>query len=244
MPVAMEFTGRIETIRQSATLMRQLLQDQQVVVCFGQRSLLAFFLAGHLERDQVAGAFTTADEALACLTAMPVTMLICSDQLEQGCGLELVLTAKKRYPTLRTLLLLTRPQRAARLRAVIECGCDGLLLDATIGMGAAISTVQTVAQGGTVVDREIVNLLRDASRRSQVHDHLQTLSSREREVLTLLARGEDNSAIARHLVISVETVRSHVKHLLLKLGARGRTHAAVLALEGGLVDWPAAPGCR
>lgn len=147
MPVAMEFTGRIETIRQSATLMRQLLQDQQVVVCFGQRSLLAFFLAGHLERDQVAGAFTTADEALACLTAMPVTMLICSDQLEQGCGLELVLTAKERYPTLRTLLLLTRPQRAARLRAVIECGCDGLLLDATIGMGAAISTVQTVAQG-------------------------------------------------------------------------------------------------
>lgn len=244
MPAAMEFTGRIETIRQNAALMGQLLQDQQVLVCFGQRSLLSFFLAGHLGSNQVAGAFTTADEALACLTARPVTMLICSDQLEQGCGLELVLAVKEHHPTLRTLLLLTRQHRAARLRAVIDSGCDGLLLDANIGMGAAISTVQTVAHGGTVVDREIVNLLRDASRGSHDHDHLQALSSREQEVLTLLARGDDNSAIARQLVISVETVRSHVKHLLLKLGARGRTHAAVLALERGLVDWPAAHGCR
>lgn len=43
MPAAMEFTGRIETIRLNAALMRQLLQDLQVVVCFGQRSLLSFF---------------------------------------------------------------------------------------------------------------------------------------------------------------------------------------------------------
>ena len=244
MPAAMEFTGRIETIRQSAALMRQLLQGQQVVVCFGQRSLLTFFLAGHLECEQVAGAFTTADEALECMATGCVNVLLCSDQLEQGCGLELVLAVKERHPALRTLLLLTRQHRATRLRAVIDSGCDGLLLDANIGMGAAISTVQTVAQGGTVVDREIIDLLRDAGRNTREHGHLETLSNREREVLTLLARGDDNSAIARQLVISIETVRSHVKHLLLKLGARGRTHAAVLALERGLVDWPAARECR
>ncbi|MBM5802467.1 MAG: response regulator transcription factor [Cyanobacteria bacterium K_DeepCast_35m_m2_023] len=64
------------------------------------------------------------------------------------------------------------------------------------------------------------------------------LSPREREVLSLLAQGQNNADIAAALVIALDTVKTHVRNLLLKLGARGRTHAAVLAIERGLVDWP------
>ena len=63
-------------------------------------------------------------------------------------------------------------------------------------------------------------------------------------MLTLLARGDNNAEIAQQLVISIETVKSHLKSVLLKLNARGRTHAAVLALQLGLVDWPADPQGR
>jgi DNA-binding CsgD family transcriptional regulator len=59
------------------------------------------------------------------------------------------------------------------------------------------------------------------------------LSPREREMLALLAQGLSASDIARHLVLSRETVKSHVRNAMLKLDAHTRTHAVVLALEAG-----------
>ncbi len=60
---------------------------------------------------------------------------------------------------------------------------------------------------------------------------VETLSSREREVLRLLAEGKDNAAIARALVISISTVKSHVNHIFGKLGARNRLEATLRANE-------------
>ncbi len=65
------------------------------------------------------------------------------------------------------------------------------------------------------------------------------LSPREREVVEQLVRGCANAEIAGRLHLSVETVRSHMKAVQLKLQARGRTHAAVIALRQGLVRWEA-----
>jgi DNA-binding CsgD family transcriptional regulator len=59
------------------------------------------------------------------------------------------------------------------------------------------------------------------------------LTPREREMLTLLAQGLSATEIARRLVISRETVKSHVRNAMLKLGARTRTQAVVLALDRG-----------
>ena len=61
-----------------------------------------------------------------------------------------------------------------------------------------------------------------------------TLSPREREVLTLLAAGRSNRAISAALFISYPTVKTHVSHILDKLGTRDRTSAAVLAVNAGL----------
>jgi DNA-binding CsgD family transcriptional regulator len=62
------------------------------------------------------------------------------------------------------------------------------------------------------------------------------LSEREREVLTLLALGHTGEQIARDLVISPETVRSHVQHARRKLGASTRTHAIAIALTRGEIS--------
>lgn len=62
------------------------------------------------------------------------------------------------------------------------------------------------------------------------------LTERELEILQLMADGFDNDEISRHLGISRETVKTHVRRLLHKLGARGRTHAAALAVRRDLID--------
>ena len=61
------------------------------------------------------------------------------------------------------------------------------------------------------------------------------LTSRESEVLVLIARGFSNQEIADGLVLSLETVRSHVKHIYRKSGARDRAQAVIAAYESGLV---------
>lgn len=233
----MDFSTRIEAIRRNRDEISAVMEQERVVVCFGQRAMLCFYLAGHLGPRQVVGAFTTAGEALACTAEHQPSFLLTNDHLEDGSGLELVLTVKQRWPKVRTLLLITREHRVAQLRAVINAGCDGLLLESSLGMGVASSAVKAVCHGGVVVDRGVVELLQAGSH----HDRgpsAETLSQRELEVLALLTRGDNNAEIASQLVIAIDTVKCHVKSLLLKLGAKGRTQAAVLALEEGLVDWP------
>lgn len=239
----MDLSDRIGLILQSTQQVRDLLHQQRIVVCFGQRATLCFAIAGPLSAALVVGACTTAAETLERLARLQPDVLLCGDQLEEGCGLELVIAAKQRWPLLRTLLLVSGQPRPAQLKAVIDVGCDGLLLDSTLGAGTASAAVATVCSGGIVVDRAIVELLRPQLGSSRPAPQ-QALSAREREVLTLLARGDNNADIARQLVISIETVKSHLKSVLLKLSARGRTHAAVLALQLGLVDWPADPQGR
>jgi DNA-binding NarL/FixJ family response regulator len=234
----MDLTASIASIRHNAVACSELLAQQRLVVCFGQRATLCFFLAGPLGCDQIAGAFTTAAEARDCIAQTNPGFLLCSDQLEQGCGLELATAVKRQWPQIRTLILVSATARQDRLKAAIDAGCDGLLLDSSVGQGGATSALFTICHGGIVVDKQIAVRLR--REQSSSHRHLQTLSPRELEVLAALTRGDNNAAIAARLMIAIDTVKSHIKTVLLKLGARGRTHAVVLALQQGLVDWPEA----
>ncbi|MEB3172383.1 MAG: response regulator transcription factor [Cyanobacteriota bacterium] len=239
----MDLSSRVDQIAVSNARVRALLAQRRFVVCFGQRATICFAVAGPLSTADVVGAFTTADEALACLAERPVDFLLCGDQLEQGCGMALVATAKQQWPQLRTLLLVSGKSAAASIREAIAAGCDGLLLDTSLGVGTASDAVATICGGGIVIDRALVEQLKPSQPTPQ-EGLIQPLSNREHQVLSLLAHGHNNAEIAERLVISIDTVKSHLKNVLLKLSARGRTHAAVLALQLGLVDWPAAADGR
>ena len=106
-------------------------------------------------------------------------------------------------------------QSAAELFAGAPAGVGYLLKDRVADVSDFIEAISRVAHGGTVLDPEVVRHLLRASRRG---DSLATLTPREREVLSLLAQGRSNTAIADSLTISPRVVEKHVASIFAKLG--------------------------
>jgi DNA-binding NarL/FixJ family response regulator len=104
---------------------------------------------------------------------------------------------------------------ATELFAGAPAGVGYLLKDRVADVGDFIEAIARVAHGGTVLDPEVVRQLLRASRRA---DSLATLTPREREVLSLMAQGRSNTAIAEALVISPRVVEKHVASIFAKLG--------------------------
>jgi DNA-binding NarL/FixJ family response regulator len=104
---------------------------------------------------------------------------------------------------------------AAELIAGSPAGVGYLLKDRVADVGEFIEAISRVAHGGTVLDPEVVSQMLGASRRA---DSLAALTAREREVLTLVAEGRSNTAIAEALVITGGVVEKHIASIFAKLG--------------------------
>ena len=101
-----------------------------------------------------------------------------------------------------------------------------------------LEVLRIVAGGGTYVDPR----LRPALLSRSATQRLPALSPREREVLDLLSRGMTGEAVAEHLVLSGETVKTHVRNAMNKLEAATRVHAIAIALREGYIEGPDRPG--
>jgi DNA-binding NarL/FixJ family response regulator len=189
----------------------------------------------------VLGALTTAREAAAAVAAEKPDMLVISDVLEQGDGIETAIGLKAQHPELRVLLLLNREHRLHAIRRAIDADCDGLVLESSFGSGALLAALHVVSGGGIFIDRPLRQEYRLGHERGGPR---RALSARELEVLSLVAGGETNAEIGKALYLSPDTVKTHLGNLLDKLPARDRTHAAVLGLRWGLIDWPEGETCR
>jgi DNA-binding NarL/FixJ family response regulator len=119
-------------------------------------------------------------------------------------------------------------QSAAELLAGSPEGVGYLLKDRVADVGDFIDAITRVAAGGTVLDPEVVRQLLRASRRA---DALAVLTPREREVLSFMAQGRSNAAIAGVLTISPRVVEKHVASIFAKLGLEpsGNDNRRVLA---------------
>ena len=107
------------------------------------------------------------------------------------------------------------PHAATELFASASAGVGYLLKDRVADVSDFIDAITRVAQGGTVLDPEVVRQLLGAGRRA---DSLAGLTPREREVLSLIAQGRSNVAIASALFISPKVVEKHVANIFDKLG--------------------------
>jgi len=104
--------------------------------------------------------------------------------------------------------------------ALLEHGSDGrayLLKERVHHGGQLVAAIKAVAQGGSVIDAKVVEGLVDERRRAE-RSPLAELTPRELEILSFVARGHDNQAIADELVLTKRAVEKHINAIFLKLG--------------------------
>ena len=227
-----DFTPSLSQLRNDHALLACQLGAMRRVLCLGSRLLLSAVVRAASHPEGILGAATTAEEGLSLVSRHRPDLLVVSDGLERGCGVQLARTVKRDHPGTRVLLLLTRDADQRQARAAMEAGCDGVLREGALTAGGELAALRTICQGGLVIDRSLESWIKsegDASPR---------LSRRERQVIAAVARGCSNQEIAAALLLSVETVKTHLRRVLVKLSARDRTQAAVRALQLGLLDWP------
>jgi DNA-binding NarL/FixJ family response regulator len=131
-------------------------------------------------------------------------------------GLRAAIELRRLHPTLGILLFsqYIETRYAAELLADDAAGIGYLLKDRVADVSDFVEALVRVASGGTALDPEVVTQLLGASRK--IHS-LSGLSAREREVLSLMAEGRSNAAIATALVISEGAVEKHVANIFTKL---------------------------
>lgn len=233
----MDYTPLMAQVRHNMTSSNALMEEARVVACMGSRMALSLLISAIRPGHQLVGAATTEAEGMQLLERLRGDVLLCTDQLEQGNGADLVGAARRAPRPVRTLMLVTQPHRINGIRRAMQAGCDGLCLEANIGMGTVLQALGTVANGGIYIDRGLSEHYLQTLPGPQ-GGLLNPLTTRELEVLTLLTAGFNNASIGSRLYIGQETVKSHVHRILQKLQARDRTHAAIQGIRLGLVDWP------
>jgi NarL family two-component system response regulator LiaR len=122
-----------------------------------------------------------------------------------------------------------------RLLPAIQAGAAGYLLKNSDPQ-EVVRAVRAAHAGEALLDPAVAARLVDAIAQPAGSEPAEPLTPREREVLALIARGLSNKLIARELGIAEKTVKTHVGHLLAKLGVTDRTQAALHAVRTGLVE--------
>jgi DNA-binding NarL/FixJ family response regulator len=184
-----------------------------------------------LEREGFAvlartGTAETGYEAIVRLT--PDVALIDVD-LPDGSGVELARRLLRRDGRL-GVLLYTGMDDPGILEDALSSGARGFTLK-TSNSDTMLNAVRAVAAGGTFVDPGVRDRLAQ-----QEAPRERVLTVREREVLARLAEGLSIEEIASELVLSTETIRTHVRNAMGKLGTRTRAHAIVVALRRGELE--------
>lgn len=141
-----------------------------------------------------------------------------------------------RHPGIRVVAL-TAMASDAEVRSAVAAGACGVVAK-HLPFDAVLAAVRAAAQGGAWFPAGaadvVLGYVRDGGERKLDPGLTERLSSRELDVLRLIAQGCDNAAIADSLAISPRTAKNHVSSILTKLGVRNRVHAAVYAVRGGL----------
>jgi DNA-binding NarL/FixJ family response regulator len=182
---------------------------------------------------QVVGSASDLPEAWALLEELEPDVVLMDVELPSGDGVESARQMKVAHPKTK-FLILTGQATDEVISRTVSGGLDGFVSKSS-GVDVLLEAIRRAAAG------EAVFSATDLSRvlRGLRSDRAPTaLSARETEVLRYMAEGRSTGDIAATLFLSVHTVRSHVRHILQKLGAHSKLEAVAMALRSGIVDPP------
>jgi DNA-binding NarL/FixJ family response regulator len=178
---------------------------------------------------EVVGEAGDGRQALAVVAATRPNVLLLDLYMPEPDG-HVVLAALRDAPHRPAVVVLTSATDDEDLVRAMHAGATSYVLK-TAPAADVIGAVREAAAGTANLSPELLTRLTQALRRPPPPDPLQVLSPRERDVLRLIARGHSNRQIARDLAIGEQTVKTHVRSILTKLGLQDRVQAAIFALR-------------
>ncbi|MGW1621002.1 response regulator [Streptomyces sp. NPDC002172] len=180
----------------------------------------------------VLGEASNGAEAVTLAGTLDPDVILMDLRMPGGGGVDAIRELTRRGARAQVLVLTTYDTDSDTLPA-IEAGATGYLLkDAP--REELFTAVRAAAQGRTVLSPAVASRLVSAVRTPAAPGN-EPLSAREREVLTLVARGTSNREIARELFISEATVKTHLTHLYAKLGVNDRAAAVATGYQRGIL---------
>jgi len=209
-----------------------LVVDDHQIVRQGMRSML------QADDIEIVGEAKTGSEAVLLVEALEPDVTLMDIRMPDMDGLAAMAAMKRRSLKTSVIIITTYSSVQYLVRAVI-CGAAGYFMKG-ISRDQLLKAIRAVAAGESLLQvrdlRSVVERLSEEDLKTDAlaGKPLELLTRREREVLSLVAQGLTNRQIAGVLGVGRTTVKTHVEHILAKLGVSDRTQAAVWAVRSGV----------
>jgi DNA-binding NarL/FixJ family response regulator len=168
----------------------------------------------------------TGEDAVALFRAHRPDVTLMDLRLPGMSGVEAIIAIRKEFPDAR-IVVLTTETGDAQIQRALAAGAKGYVLKG-MSMSELLAIISAVHAGKMSIPGMVATHMVE-------HFGEKALTAREVEVLTLIADGYRNKAVAQALSISEETVKMHVKNTMAKLNANDRTHAVTIAIQRGFI---------
>jgi DNA-binding NarL/FixJ family response regulator len=192
-----------------------------------------------------------ADQALLQLKqasdrGRPIHIVLTETRTSTLDGIQATRLIKEQFPEV-AVLVLTENINDSYVIDAIHAGAGGYMFLKDMSPEMLLQSIHRVVEGGTQMETELLHTAVDAllqngrktlAERTAEAAHL---TEREVDVLRLLGHGDSNNAIAETLGITLNTTKKHVRNVIHKMQARSRTHAAIIAVQAGIVGNPVSP---
>jgi NarL family two-component system response regulator LiaR len=212
--------------RRETEPIRVLLVDDHTMV----RQGLATFLKVYADLELAGESASVAEAVQVCAEIQPDVVLM-DLVLPDGDGIEATRIIRERFPHVQVIAL-TSFRDETLVRDVLQAGAIGYLIKNVLADELA-AAIRAADAGRPTLGPEATQVLLHVA--AQPPTSGQNLTPREREVLRLMIKGLNNTAIAGQLVVSPATIKTHVSSILAKLGVASRTEAVALAVEHHLI---------
>jgi DNA-binding NarL/FixJ family response regulator len=208
---------------------RLMIVDDHEVVRMGLRAAL------EIEEDfTVVAEASDGQQAIDRVRVQHPDIILMDVRMDGMDGIEACREIRSEFPEIKVLMLTSFAEEETVVAALLA-GAAGYVLK-NVPRTRLLESLRSVARGESLLDSAVTRNVLDKLMAGKPKKDEDNLTEREREVLALIAQGATNKEIATKLVVSENTARNHVSHILSKLGFSRRSEAAAYAVRKGLVN--------